>query len=128
MTPIQSFLSAECSALADLKRSQHFQRPYKLWYSLRVNSMPTEPVKCLEVQACVASTTSLELLLKNPQKSDLNLDVIIDGFHLYGEASISVKPFSSTVYQLQYSPVVTGKSKAWYDLQFASIGVAFSVK
>lgn len=109
-----SFLSTECSSLADLKRSLHFKRPYKIWYSLRINSIPTEPVKHLEVKSFVSSSTSLELLLKNPQKENLNLDVIIDGFHLYGEASVTVKPYLSTVYQLQFSPVVTGKSKAWF--------------
>jgi len=121
-------ISTECSSLQHINQSTQFRRPYKIWYSLRINSIPTEPIKCLEVQAYVFSSASIELLLKNPQNEELHLDVIIDGFHLYGEASVAVKPFSSTVYQLQYNPIVTGKSKAsvifqsdsctefWYDM------------
>jgi len=109
---VHPFTSDTSSCLADLKLSRHFQRPYNLWYTIRVNSIPSEPVKCLEVESYVNSTATIELLLKNPQKEDLDLDVIIDGFHLYGEASVTVKPYASGVYQLRYSPIVTGKSKA----------------
>ena len=111
---LHPFTSDTSSCLADLKLSRHFQRPYNLWYAIRINSIPSEPVKCLEVQSYVNSTATVELLLKNPQKEDLNLDVIIDGFNLYGEVSVTVKPYSSGVYQLRYSPIVTGKSKARY--------------
>ena len=54
----------------------------------------------------------MKLYLQNPLTTDLHLDVIIEGMELYGEPMVIVPPSASSVYKLQFSPTVIGKTKA----------------
>ncbi|XP_057307230.1 cilia and flagella-associated protein 47-like isoform X2 [Hydractinia symbiolongicarpus] len=130
--PSNTLISTESSRFAELSESDHFKKPYRVWYSFLINSMPSSPEKRIEVKAPVRSTTTVELLLKNPLEVDLLLDVTIDGAEIYGEACVTISPLSSMLYQLEFAPTVVGHTKAsvifhgpslvefWYELQLVA--------
>ncbi|XP_063160761.1 cilia- and flagella-associated protein 47 [Candoia aspera] len=81
----------------------------KVWFSLDIHSMPSQPEKILDVECAVLDTTVIEIPITNPTVDVLPLDVeLIDSTILSGENKLVLKPNETLRYEVKYSPATTG--------------------
>ena len=98
--------------------SQHkfrFEKPFRIWYSLRITSRPAPPLNTLEVECACHNRATIELLIENPTNAKLECDVLIEGHDLIaGEDVLSVQPRAAGIYHVDFAPTVIGKDRGRY--------------
>ena len=102
--------------LPDFDPNKHvFEKPFRIWYSMRIASHPSPPINALEVECACHCRAAIELLIENPTDRKIEYDVIVEGQDLItGEEVLSVHPKAAGIYQLDYAPAVVGKTRGRY--------------
>ena len=114
MSPLindSSYVFGNNSKFTDISESKNFKKPYRLWYSFTINSLPNQAIQTMELISTVNLSSTIEILLKNPLHEELTLNVILEGDEVYGERAVSIPPLSTLLYQVTYSPTSAGHSK-----------------
>lgn len=98
----QARLSQELSG--DLRR-----QPYRLWYTIEVQSSAPNPERTLEVTCAAHSVVAVDIAVTNPTRERLVMDVLIDGVALSGEPTVTLHPRQQVIYQIRFAPTVIGE-------------------
>ena len=106
------------SILPDFGKGKcHFEKPFRIWHSLKITSLPSRPLNTLEVKCTCHSRTTIELLVENPESSKIECDVLIEGEDLIpGEETLSVQSKAAGIYHVDFAPTVIKRSRGRYDL------------
>ena len=84
-------------------------RPYRLWYTIEVQSSAPNPERTLEVTCAAHSTVAVDIAVTNPTRERIVMDVLIDGVALSGEPTVTLHPRQQVIYQLTFAPTVIGE-------------------
>ena len=106
-----SYVFENNSKFTDISESKNFKKPYRLWYSFTINSLPNQAIQTMELTSTINLSSTIEILLKNPLHEELTLNVILEGEEVYGEPAVSIPPLSTLLYQVTYSPTSAGDFK-----------------
>uniref|UniRef100_A0A0G4F070 Calponin-homology (CH) domain-containing protein n=1 Tax=Chromera velia CCMP2878 TaxID=1169474 RepID=A0A0G4F070_9ALVE len=99
-----------------------------VWYTVELNVAPPKPQKTLELRCNVRSAVSVGVQLSNPLDDNVTFDVTLTGEGLLGDSEFTLAPKESSTYELAFSPLLEGSSRAaavfvspkvgefWYDL------------
>ena len=98
----QARLSQELTG--DLRR-----QPYRLWYTIEVQSSAPNPERTLEVTCAAHSVVAVDIAVTNPTRERIVMDVLIDGVALSGEPAITLHPRQQVTYQVRFAPTVIGE-------------------
>lgn len=98
----QALLSQELAD--DLTR-----RPYRLWYTIEVQSTAPNPERTLEVTCAAHSAVAVDIAVTNPTRERIVMDVLIDGVALSGESTVTLHPRQQVIYQVTFAPTVIGE-------------------
>ena len=105
----------------------NFEKPFRIWYSLKITAQPSPPINILEVESACHSRATIELLMENPTDTKIEYDVIVEGRDLIaGEETLSVQPKAAGIYHLDYVPTVIGNNRGRYFHLGIHLTVAFS--
>ena len=89
-----------------------FTKPYRLWYSMKITSLPSPPIKTLEVECPCHERAAVEILVENPSNEKVEFEVFIEGRDLVaGDDWIVVHAKTSGIYQVDFAPTVIGKNR-----------------
>lgn len=111
----QARLSQELSD--DLRR-----QPYRLWYTIEVQSSAPNPERTLEVTCAAHSVVAVDIAVTNPTRERLVMDVLIDGVALSGEPTVTLHPRQQVIYQIRFAPTVIGEYTGSVIFQHESVG------
>ena len=93
----------------------HFEKPFRIWYSLQITSHPAPPLNTLEVECACHNRATIELLINNPTSAKIECEVLIEGRDLIaGEEIVSVQPKAAGIYHVDFAPTITGCSRGRY--------------
>lgn len=98
----QARLSQELTG--DLRR-----QPYRLWYTIEVQSSAPNPERTLKVTCAAHSVVAVDIAVTNPTRERIVMDVLIDGVALSGEPAITLHPRQQVIYQVRFAPTVIGE-------------------
>ena len=104
-----SLLKQGSSRLVHISESSNFKKPYRIWYTVNIIASPATPEKQLQITAAIHAAATVEIPIKNPLSTMLELDAIIEGDDLQGDGKVQLQPLASAIYQLQYSPTSVGE-------------------
>ena len=103
-------VSRSTSQLPDLSLTEsQLTKPYRVWYSLTIKATPPPPEKSFELTCAAHTSATMEILVTNPSRSMLELDVIIEGEGLSGPTSLTLDPTLSSAYRVIYEPARVGR-------------------
>ncbi|KAM4702008.1 cilia- and flagella-associated protein 47 [Discoglossus pictus] len=106
--------------------------PYKVWFSLEINSKPAPPERTISVTCPVLETISIDIPVSNPTLKELNWHVLVEGDGLIGETQLTLQAKETFPYVVKYSParkcISTGSvlfqsdivGEFWYALQLTA--------
>ncbi|KAM8977297.1 LOW QUALITY PROTEIN: cilia- and flagella-associated protein 47 [Pelodytes ibericus] len=106
--------------------------PYKVWFSLTINSKPAPPERTIHVTCAVLETVGIDIPISNPLNDILPLHVLVNGAGLSGNTSFTLQRKETFPYMVKYSPSKTGIDygsvifqsevcgEFWYELKLKS--------
>ncbi|KAG8451901.1 hypothetical protein GDO86_003916 [Hymenochirus boettgeri] len=116
----------------DAARNDKTSSPYKVWFSLEIQSNPAIPEKIIDVNCVVLETVHIDIPINNPTHEVQYFNVLVNGFGLTGETNFTLQAKEMFPYLVTFSPTRTGTSKGsvifqsdifgefWYELQLVS--------
>ncbi|XP_077338680.1 cilia- and flagella-associated protein 47 [Lithobates pipiens] len=117
---------------AGVKKADGKADPYKVWFSVQINSMPSPPEQIIDVTCPVLKTVGINIPITNPTMDVLNFHVLVDGDGVTGDEKFTLQPKETFPYVAKFSPTKTGISNSsvifqcdmfgefWYELQMSS--------
>ena len=84
-------------------------QPYRLWYTVEVQSLAPNPERTLEVKCAAHSVVAVDIAVTNPTRERIVMDVLIDGVALSGEPAVTLHPRQQVIYQVRFAPTVIGE-------------------
>ncbi|KAM3935444.1 cilia- and flagella-associated protein 47 [Leptodactylus fuscus] len=108
------------------------EEPYKVWFSVEVNSIPAPPERTIDVTCSVLKTVGINIPITNPLMDTLHFHVLVNGDGITGDDVFSLQPRESFSYVAKFSPTKTGISNGsvifqcdafgefWYNLKLTS--------
>ena len=84
-------------------------QPYRLWYTIEVQSSAPNPERTLEVTCAAHSVVAVDIAVTNPTRERIVMDVLIDGVALSGEPAVTLHPRQQVIYQVRFAPTVIGE-------------------
>ncbi|KAM9245460.1 cilia- and flagella-associated protein 47 [Leptosomus discolor] len=103
-------LSAETPQTVDAANMGGSSSNCKVWFSLKINSIPAAPERKIDVKCRALDTISIPIPITNPADKILQLSVVLENQSLYGQKALSLRPKQTFLYQVQCSPAVVGTS------------------
>ncbi|XP_068124444.1 cilia- and flagella-associated protein 47 [Hyperolius riggenbachi] len=106
--------------------------PYKVWFSVEINSKPAPPEKSIDVTCPVLKTVGIDFPITNPTKDVLHFNVLMDGTGVTGDDNFILHPRETFPYVAKFSPTKVGISSGsvifqcdifgefWYDLHLTA--------
>eukprot|EP00079_Xenopus_tropicalis_P021661 XP_012813080.1 PREDICTED: cilia- and flagella-associated protein 47 isoform X1 [Xenopus tropicalis] len=106
--------------------------PYKVWFSLEIQSNPAPPDKSIEISGSVLENVCIDIPISNPTSEVQHFHVLVNGSGLTGEADFTLQAKETFPYTLTFFPTRTGVSTGsvifqsdvfgefWYELQLLS--------
>lgn len=91
-------------------------RPYRLWYTIEVQSSAPNPERTLEVTCAAHSAVAVDIAVTNPTRERIVMDVLIDGVALSGEPTVTLHPRQQVIYQVAFAPTVIGEYAGRWEL------------
>ncbi|XP_035189456.1 cilia- and flagella-associated protein 47 [Oxyura jamaicensis] len=122
-------LSAETPQTVDRANTGGSSSNCKVWFSLKINSIPAAPERVIDVKCRALNTVGIHIPIMNPTDEILQLSVVLENQSLSGQKSFTLSPKQTFFYQLKFSPAVVGTSdesviflsdmvgEFWYALQ-----------
>ncbi|KAM4795930.1 cilia- and flagella-associated protein 47 [Rhinophrynus dorsalis] len=120
------------SHTGDVANTDRTSSPYKVWFSLKINSNPAPPERTINVTCAVLETVGIDIPISNPTQEVLHFQVLVNGDGLSGEMDFTLQAKEMFPYTAKYSPTRTGISTGsvifqsdvfgefWYELQLIS--------
>lgn len=84
-------------------------QPYRLWYTIEVQSSAPNPERTLEVTCAAHSVVAVDIAVTNPTRERIVMDVLFDGAALSGEPTVTLHPRQQVIYQVRFAPRVIGE-------------------
>ncbi|XP_056412134.1 cilia- and flagella-associated protein 47 isoform X3 [Hyla sarda] len=103
--------------------------PYKVWFTVEINSTPTPPERTIDVTCSVFKSVGINIPITNPSMDTLHFQVLVNGDGITGDDVFSLQPKETFSYVAKFSPSKTGNSNGsvifqsdifeefWYDLK-----------
>ncbi|KAM9320035.1 LOW QUALITY PROTEIN: cilia- and flagella-associated protein 47 [Gastrophryne carolinensis] len=117
---------------AEFQNAGDEQQPYKVWFSVEINSNPAPPEQTIDVTCPVLKTVGITIPITNPTKDILHFNVMVNGAGVTGDDKYTLQPRETYPYVATFSPTKTGFSSGsvifqcemfgefWYNLQLSS--------
>ena len=101
-----------------------------IWYTVTIEVTAPAKEKTIDVEAVVRKAVVVEITLENPTSEPLVFQVSIEGEGLLGESLLelpvsSKSSSSSDVYELIFSPLLTGKSTGRISFSNEKVGLVW---
>ncbi|XP_030333266.1 cilia- and flagella-associated protein 47 [Strigops habroptila] len=103
-------MSAETPQTVDAANTGGRSLYCKVWFSLKINSIPAAPERKIYVKCRVMDTVGIHIPISNPSDKILKLNVVLANQSLCGQKSFTLSPRQTFLYELKFSPVVVGTS------------------
>ncbi|XP_074672980.1 cilia- and flagella-associated protein 47 [Strix aluco] len=103
-------LSTESPQTVDAANMGGSSSNCKVWFSLKINSMPAAPERKIDVKCRALDTMEIHIPITNPADKILQLSVVLDNQSLCGQKAFTLRPKETFLYQLKFSPAVVGTS------------------
>ncbi|KAG9492434.1 hypothetical protein GDO78_000763 [Eleutherodactylus coqui] len=106
--------------------------PYKVWFSVEINSLPAPPEKTIDVTCSVLKTVGINIPITNPLMDTLHCHVLLNGDGITGDDVFTLQSRETFSYVAKFSPTKTGISNGsvifqshafgefWYNLVLTS--------
>ncbi len=95
------------SQLPDLST---FMKPYRLWYSMRVTSLPAPPKETIKAECPAHDRVTCKVLIENPLNEKVEFEVIVEGKDLIsGDDWLMVHPKAFGIYEVDFAPKSIGQ-------------------
>ncbi|XP_074785727.1 cilia- and flagella-associated protein 47 [Athene noctua] len=103
-------LSTELPQTVDAANMGGSSSNCKVWFSLKINSMPAAPERKIDVKCRALDTMEIHIPITNPADKILQLSVVLENQSLCGQKALTLRPKETFLYQLKFSPAVVGTS------------------
>ncbi|XP_062432984.1 cilia- and flagella-associated protein 47 [Rhea pennata] len=103
-------LSAETAQTVDAASMGGRCSGCKVWFSLKINSIPAPPERKIDVKCRALDTTAIDIPITNPTDKFLQLSVVLENHSLYGKKAFILRPKQTVLYRMKFSPAVVGTS------------------
>ncbi|XP_044141503.1 cilia- and flagella-associated protein 47 [Bufo gargarizans] len=96
--------------------------PYKVWFSVEINSMPAPPERTIDVTCSVLKSVGVNIPITNPTMDVLNFHVLVNGDGITGDDVFTLQPRETFSYVAKFSPTKTGISNGSVIFQCEAFG------
>eukprot|EP00075_Anas_platyrhynchos_P015570 XP_027304823.1 cilia- and flagella-associated protein 47 [Anas platyrhynchos] len=103
-------LSTETPQTVDRANTGGSSSNCKVWFSLKINSIPAAPERTIDVKCRALNTVGINIPITNPTDEILQLSVVLENQSLSGQKSFTLSPKQTFFYQLKFSSAVVGTS------------------
>ncbi|XP_072708577.1 cilia- and flagella-associated protein 47 [Ciconia boyciana] len=103
-------LSTETPQTVDAANMGGSSSNCKVWFSLKINSIPAAPERKIDVKCRALDTIGIHIPITNPVDKILQLSVVLENQSLCGQKAFILRPKQTFLYQLKFSPAVVGTS------------------
>ncbi|XP_042644204.1 cilia- and flagella-associated protein 47 [Tyto alba] len=122
--------SAETPRTVDAANMGGSSSNCKVWFSLKINSIPAAPERKIDVKCRALDTVEIHIPITNPSDKILQLSVVLENQSLCGQKAFTLRPKETSFYHLKFSPAAVGTSDGsviflsdmvgefWYTLKF----------
>ncbi|KAM6211408.1 cilia- and flagella-associated protein 47 [Sarcoramphus papa] len=104
-------LSTETPQTVDAANMGGSSSNCKVWFSLKINSIPAAPERKIDVKCRALDTIGIHIPITNPEDKILQLSVVLENQSLCGQKAFTLRPKQTFLYQLKFSPAVVGTSE-----------------
>ncbi|XP_069827114.1 cilia- and flagella-associated protein 47 [Dendropsophus ebraccatus] len=117
---------------ANERMAESKSSPYKVWFSVEINSAPTPPERTIDVTCSVFNSVGINIPITNPSMDILHFHVLLNGDGVTGDDVFILNPRETFSYVAKFSPTKTGISNGsvifqcnafeefWYNLNLIS--------
>ncbi|XP_074889637.1 cilia- and flagella-associated protein 47 [Buteo buteo] len=103
-------LSTETPQTVDAANMGGSSSNCKVWFSLKINSIPAAPERKIDVKCRALDTVEIHIPVTNPADKILQLSVVLENQSLCGQKAFTLRPKEKFLYQLKFCPAVVGTS------------------
>ncbi|XP_075347998.1 cilia- and flagella-associated protein 47 [Mycteria americana] len=103
-------LSTETPQTVDAANMGGSSSNCKVWFSLKINSIPAAPERKIDVKCRALDTIGIHIPITNPVDKILQLSVVLENQSLCGQKAFILRPKQTFLYHLKFSPAVVGTS------------------
>ncbi|XP_040280927.1 cilia- and flagella-associated protein 47 [Bufo bufo] len=96
--------------------------PYKVWFSVEINSMPAPPERTIDVTCSVLKSVGVNIPITNPTMDVLNFHVLVNGDGITGDDVFTLQPRETFSYVAKFSPTKTGSCNGSVIFQCEAFG------
>ncbi|XP_069613759.1 cilia- and flagella-associated protein 47 [Ranitomeya imitator] len=96
--------------------------PYKVWFSVKINSLSASPERTIEVTCPVLKTVGINIPITNPSMDILQFHVMVTGDGISADEVFLLQPRETCSFVAKFSPTKTGISNGSVIFQCDALG------